>query len=242
VGQVHGDARLLTVDLAIEDGVATVVLDRPEKRNALSIGMRRDLAASLNHVGRRDDVRATVVTGRGSAFCAGMDTTQFGGDQADRDELLASTDAFLDALLEHPHPLIAAVNGPAVGGGFVLALLCDLRIAAESARFGFPELARGIPASYGAARLALSRAVAAELSLTGRILDAPEALRLGVVSAVVPDGDLPAAAADRARWIARLPRSGVATTLGWVRSDRAGPRVLLREERETLRNALSRGP
>jgi enoyl-CoA hydratase/carnithine racemase len=211
--------------------VATVTLDRPEKRNALSIELRREFARTLSGLGR--EVRATVVTGRGSAFCAGMDTSQFGGDKR---ALVESTEVWLEALRTHPRPLIAAVNGPAVGGGFVLALLCDIRVAGESARFGFPELARGIPAGYGAARAALPRAAAAELALTGRIVGAEEARRLGIVSAVAEDALT--AARDRAAWIARLPERGVATTLGWVRSDRGDPTALLAAEHAAFRAAL----
>jgi enoyl-CoA hydratase len=219
------------LDVTVAGGVATLTLDRPEKRNALSIALRHELARALRELG--DEVRATVITGAGSAFCAGMDTGEFGAGAP----LLAATDAFLDALLEHPRPLVAAVNGPAVGGGFVLALLCDIRLAAPQARFGFPELARGIPASYGAARLALGRAAAAELALTGRVVGAQEAQRLGIVSAV--SSDVLAAAAERAQWIARLPPAGVAATLGWVRADRDGPRALLAAERAAFARALS---
>ena len=213
--------------------MATVTLDRPEKRNALSIELRFELARTLAGLGR--DVRATVITGRGSAFCAGMDTSQFGGDSRG---LVESTEAWFEALRGHPRPLIAAVNGPAVGGGFVLALLCDIRVAGESARFGFPELARGIPASYGAARAALPRATAAELALTGRIVGAEEALRLGIVSAVVADEAVLSAARERAGWIAGLPERGVATTLEWVRSDRGDPTALLAAEHAAFRAAL----
>ena len=218
------------LNVRVAAGVATLTLNRPEKRNALSIELRHALASALRGLG--DDVRCTVVTGAGSAFCAGMDTSEFGRGAP----LVEATDAFVDALLEHPRPLIAAVNGPAVGGGFVLALLCDIRLASPAARFGFPELARGIPAGYGAARLGLSRAAAADLALTGRLVGAEEALRLGLVSAVAED--VSAAAADRARWIAGLPPGGVATTLGWVRSDRDGPRALLAAERQAFVRAV----
>ena len=170
------------------------------------------------------------MTGRGSAFCAGMDTSQFGGDAAHRRELVAATEDFMDALLEHPKPLVAGVNGPALGGGFVLALLCDLRVAAESARFGFPEVARGIPAGYGAARAALTAAVASDLALTGRIVDAREALRLGIVTEVTSDF------AARARAVAGLPAGATA----WVREARAAAAALLAPEREAFRAAVLR--
>jgi enoyl-CoA hydratase/carnithine racemase len=119
----------------------------------------------------------------------------------------------------------------------VLALMCDLRVAAPSARFGFPELERGIPAGYGAARLALPRAIAADLALTGRVIDAQEALALGLVSAV---GDVEALARDRAQRIASLPPGGVETTKEWIRADAGDPRALLDLERAAFEAALSR--
>ena len=204
--------------------MATLALDRPEKRNALSIELRRELAAALRRTGADPQVRATVVTGRGSAFCAGMDTTQFGGDAANRRALVESTEAFMDALLTHPTPLVAAVNGPALGGGFVLALLCDVRLAAPSATFGFPEVARGIPGSHGAARAALAPDVAADLASSGRVVDAQEALRLGVVGAIEPD------VLQAAQVLAAGPPP--------VRADRSEAEALLAREREAFRAAV----
>src|SRR3954462_11541906 len=107
------------------DGVRTVTLRRPEKRNALTLELRLRLAGELRAAADADEVSATIVTGEGSAFCAGFDMTQFGGDDANRRAIVETTDAFFDALVEHPKPLIAAVNGPAVGGGFALAPLRD---------------------------------------------------------------------------------------------------------------------
>jgi len=225
--------------LTISGGFAMIRLERPGKRNALSIALRLELAATLAGVGGDPEVRATIITGAPPAFCAGMDTTEFGGDQAHRRALWQANDAFVNALIEHPKPLIAAVNGPALGGGFVLALLCDLRLASLTARFGFPELSRGIPASYGAARAALPVAVARDLCLTGRVIDADEALRLGVVSAVeADDARLLALARTRAGEIAAHPERGVTTTLGWARSEAGSWRALLDAERAAFRAAL----
>jgi enoyl-CoA hydratase len=227
------------LDRDVTHGIATIRLTRPNKRNALSIPMRLELAAALNAYGADRDVRCTIITGSPPAFCAGMDVSEFGGDEEHRRSLWQANDAFTTALLEHPKPLIAAVNGAAMGGGFVLALLCDLRLASAGARFGFPELARGIPASYGAARAALPVAVARDLCLTGRIVEAEEALRLGIVSAVEPDdARLLGLARARAAEIARLPERGATTTLGWVRSDVGGWRQLLDAERAAFRAAL----
>ncbi len=166
------------------DGVVLVTLDRPEKRNALSIELRDELASALDAAAADPATRAIVLTGAGPAFCAGMDVTQFGGDVAHRQRLVDSSVRCFDAVARCPAPLIAAINGPAIAGGFALALLCDVRIAVPAATMGFPEVGRHIPPSYAAASAALPQALARELCLTGRLLAAPEARALGVVQAL----------------------------------------------------------
>jgi enoyl-CoA hydratase len=188
------------------DGVALLTLNRPEKRNALSIDLRVELAEALAATAADEAVGAVVLTGAGSAFCAGMDVTQFGGDRPHRELLVETSTRLFTLLARHPKPTVAAVNGPAVAGGFALALLCDVRVAAPGARFGFPELGRHIPPSYGAARAALPAALARELCLTGRIVDAPEAVASGIASQL---GDVDAAL-QVARTIAAAPRSATA--------------------------------
>jgi enoyl-CoA hydratase len=181
-------AGLLSIDL---DGpVALVTLQRPEKRNALSIDLRLELADAFGRLAEDRGVSCVVLTGAGTAFCAGMDTTQFGGDLAHKQRLVDSSRAAFGTVMRFPKPLVAAVNGPAIAGGFVLALYCDLRLAAESARFGFSELPRGIPPSYAAALAGLPEPVARELCLTGRLMEAPEALHRAMVCEIVPDGAL----------------------------------------------------
>jgi enoyl-CoA hydratase/carnithine racemase len=165
---------------------ALVTLNRPEKRNALSVQLRDLLAEVLEGLSADPEINAIGITGAGSAFCAGMDVTQFGGDQDHRRRLLESSVRCFSALTQCSKPTVALVNGPALAGGFALALLCDLRVAAPQARFGFPELGRFIPPSYAAAAWALPPAAARDLCLTGRILDSPEALALGVVSRISP--------------------------------------------------------
>ena len=152
--------------------VAVVTLQRPEKRNALSIDLRVELADAFRALGEDPEVGAVVLTGAPPAFCSGMDTSEFGGDRAHRERLVETSIGAFRAVGGCAKPVVAAVNGPALAGGFALALLCDLRLAAEEASFGFPELPRGIPPSYAAARAALPAPVAAELTLTGRLLDA----------------------------------------------------------------------
>jgi enoyl-CoA hydratase len=175
-------------------GVAVLTLNRPEKRNALSIELRYELADVLDGLAADDSVGALVVTGAGTAFCSGMDTTQFGGDVTNRRRIVESSSAAFGTYGRVPKPVIAAVNGPAIAGGFALALLSDIRIASPTARFGFGPLPPGVPPSYAAARAALPAALARELALTGRIVESREALDLGVVSDVVePDALMPRA-------------------------------------------------
>jgi enoyl-CoA hydratase/carnithine racemase len=193
----------LSIDSA--DGVALATLRRPEKRNALSLELRAQLAASFAALAEDEQVRCAVLTGAGSAFCSGMDTTQFGGDRANRERIVETSLAAFGAVARFPKPLVAAVNGPAIAGGFVLALHADLRLASTTARFGFAELPRGIPPSYAAARAALAEPLARELCLTGRLLDAGEALDCGLASEVLAPDELLPRTLEVAHSIARLP-------------------------------------
>jgi enoyl-CoA hydratase len=212
---------------------ALVTLNRPEKRNALSIELRVLLADALDALGDEGSVSAIGLTGAGSAFCAGMDVTQFGGDAEHRQQLAETSIRAFNALVRCPKPTIALVNGPALGGGFALALLCDIRIAALEARFGFPELSRSIPPSYAAAAAALPPGVASDLCLTGRIVDASEALSLGVVSRI-SDGQ---GALDE---IASAPASATAEMKQRILRHRGGRSIaeLLSDEQQALRAAL----
>lgn len=191
--------------------VALVTLQRPEKRNALSIELRIELADAFGRLSEDEDVGCLVLTGAGTAFCAGMDVTQFGGDREHKRRLVETSTLAFEAVGSCPRPVVAAVNGPALAGGFALALLCDLRIASEQAMFGYPELPRGIPPSYAAARAVLPATVAQDLCLTGRLVKAEEAHRLGIVREVVEDGVVERAL-ELAERIAGLPRSAVLET------------------------------
>jgi enoyl-CoA hydratase len=199
--------------LSIErrDEVAVVTLRRPEKRNALSIELRTELADAFGALSEDSGVGCVVLTGAGTAFCSGMDTDQFGGDRANRERLVETSTLAFRAVGGCHRPVVAAVNGPALAGGFALALQCDLRIATQSARFGYPELPRGIPPSYAAARAVLPATVAQELCLTGRIVRATEAQRLGIVREVV-SGDVVPRALALAERVAGLPRKAVLET------------------------------
>jgi enoyl-CoA hydratase/carnithine racemase len=199
--------------LSIErhDEVALVTLRRPEKRNALSIELRLELAKAFGHLCTDQAVGCIVLTGSGTAFCSGMDTTQFGGNLEHRRQLVETSTVAFEAVGNCRRPIVAAVNGPAIAGGFALALLCDLRIASSAAIFGYPELPKGIPPSYAAARAVLPATVAQELCLTGRLVKAEEAQRLGIVRETV-EGDVVARGLELGQRIAGLPRKAVLET------------------------------
>ena len=193
------------------DEVALVTLQRPEKRNALSIELRVQLAETFGSLSADDTVGCVVLTGAGSAFCSGMDTSQFGGDRENRERLVETSTVAFEAVGDCSRPVVAAVNGPALAGGFALSLLCDLRVASSQAQFGYPELPRGIPPSYAAARAVLPATVAKELCLTGRVVAAPEAQRLGIVREVA-NGDVVERALALGERIASLPRQAILET------------------------------
>lgn len=190
------------------DGVAWLTLHRPERRNALSIELRDELSDALDALAADPDVRCAVVTGTGSTFSAGFDLREFdaaAGDPGLNDRLWASSDRYHATVLNFPLPVIAAVNGPAIAGGFDLAVLCDVRVGSDTARFSHPERMFG-PVVYGPLRELVGGAVARDLCLTGREIDAVEAHRLGLLTAVVAPDALEGAALAVAERTAEAPR------------------------------------
>lgn len=179
-------SELVTVNDAVRD-VAIVTLNRPEKRNALSIALRDRLSDTLDQLASREDVKSVVITGAGDVFCAGFDLSEFealGADPSLGETLWSSSDRFHRTVLRFPLPLVAAVNGPALGGGFDLAVMCDLRVAADTARFSHPE-APFSEVVYAPLHDLVGGGVARELCLTGREIDADGALAAHLVSSVV---------------------------------------------------------
>ena len=189
------------------DGVATLTLNRPEKKNALSTAVRDEFSDALEALAGDDAAKVVVVTGTGDTFSAGFDLREFDrlDDEAFATTLWASSDRWHRACLEFPLPMLAAVNGPALAGGLDLAVMCDVRVAADTARFAHPEITFG-DVVYGPLHDIVGGAVARDLCFTGRAVDAREALRLHLVSAVVPAADLPAETGRFAAQIARAPR------------------------------------
>ncbi len=195
------------VRVAVEGGVATVALDRPDALNAVSTELARALAAAFEPLATDRSVRAVVLTGTGErAFCAGADLRERSG--FDDDAWFAQREVFrraFGAVRRCPLPTVAAVFGFALGGGCELALACDLVVAADDAVLGLPEVRLGLVPAGGGTQLLVrrvGRAVAKDLVLTGRRVDAAEALRLGLVDRVVPRAGLLGAAHGLAAEIA----------------------------------------
>jgi enoyl-CoA hydratase/carnithine racemase len=197
----------------VDSHVGVITINRPEARNALTFRTYDLLEAAVRRAGaeRELDVRCLVITGEGSAFCSGDDVKQVmgGGDRPPIDaERVPRLTPAAAALLSTDIPLIAAVNGPAVGWGMELALMCDIRVASERARFGELFVLRGLCTDVaGIARLAgaVGRERAAELLFTGDVIDAATARDLGLVSRLVPAEELMDTALTLARRIAANP-------------------------------------
>jgi len=194
------------VSLVVErrDALTVITIDRAEARNALDPDTMHGIGEALLDARAEPGVRAVILTGTGDrAFCSGMDLRAFAGGGVKLDPARPG----LEVLSEggYPKPVIAAVNGAAVGGGFELALGCDLIVAADHARFGLPEVRRGLVPGGGGTRLPrrIPLAVALELGLTGEYIDAARALDLGLVNRVVPQAELMDSALELAGLVAR---------------------------------------
>ena len=214
------------VDVAdVSDGVARLTLGRPEALNALNRALTGALEDALERLAVREDLRVLVLFASGRAFCAGNDIAEMQTITGEQAEALALRQATLmDRFSRVPQVTLAAIDGHALGGGFMLAIAQDLRIASDRARFALPEVGLGFNPGYGIARAldVLGGGVARDLMLTGRTLHASEALRLGVVNRVVAPPTLEASALAWAAQIAKAPRAGLAATKAIVADIRAG--------------------
>ena len=200
----------LTVAYEKRDGIAFVTLHRPERINAFNVQMRDDLWEVFGAVRDDDEVRGMLIAGAGErGFCAGADLTEFGSapSQAIARHVRWTRDLW-DMLLSMPKPVLAAVHGYCFGSGVEIAALCDLRLASGDALFAMPETALGlIPAAGGTQSLPriIGQAPAMEMMLTGRRIDADEALRIGLVHRVVPPERLLADAEALLRAVVSAP-------------------------------------
>jgi enoyl-CoA hydratase/carnithine racemase len=191
------------INYEVSNLVATITLNRPDKLNAWTQKMEQEVTAAIQAASGDDQVRVIVLTGAGKGFCAGADMSLLSAisqESSPRAEFLTDVNVNGDVrvdfrkkhawLLSVPKPIIAAINGPAVGLGFIIPLYCDFRFASEKARFSVIFSKRGLVAEYGLAWM-LPRIVglgnAIELMYTSKIVDAQEALRIGLVSRVLPE-------------------------------------------------------
>lgn len=200
----------------IDGHLATIRLNRPDARNAYSEAMIGDLLAALDRIAAAPDVRCVILTGEGKAFSAGGDLKRmqsragmFAGDSATlRDRYIELIQCIPRRMARFDIPIVAAVNGAAIGAGLDLACMCDVRIASERAKFGSTFVKVGLIPGDGGAYI-LGRTIglpaALEMIMTGRLVEAAEAQRLGLVHAVVPPEDLLAAAQAKAEQIAANP-------------------------------------
>lgn len=189
-----------------------IALDRPDQRNSLDFATWDELDAVMADVEQRDDARVVTLTGHGSSFCAGVDFAAIGAslevERGSYPAFIRRWAHIVDRFERVAQPTIVAINGPVIGAGLELALACDLRIASSTAVFAMPQMQMGIvPDVGGTSRLARAtgEAFAKDLILTSRIVDAEEALRVGIVSRVVPQEQLPAELEAMASSVEALP-------------------------------------
>lgn len=201
------------IGLSIDDGIATIRLNRPNKLNAFAGTMREELARTLLEVGENESVRVVVITGAGRGFSAGGDIDYMQELQSKREileftRLLSAGAAIVTTIRELAQPVIASVNGVAAGAGLNLALACDMRIASETARFSASFVKIGLHPDWGGTYF-LPRLVGAsramELMMTGRLIEAEEALSIGLVDQVVAQERLSEITTKLARSIAYGP-------------------------------------
>ncbi|MGE5606044.1 MAG: enoyl-CoA hydratase/isomerase family protein [Bacteroidota bacterium] len=172
-----------------DDRIGIITLNRPEKRNAISIQMRKEISYCLREWREASTIDALIFIGNGSSFSGGFDLNEFGNPDCFPELLKSSTEYCLD-IWNFPKPTIAAVNGSAMGGGFDLLTLCDIRICSESAIFGHPEIKFGGLPFFTPLRWIIGEGRARELCLTGRKINAQEAYQIGLVSEVLKDNEL----------------------------------------------------
>lgn len=201
------------------DGVRTITLDRADRLNAVNGALAAALVAALVDAGRDDAVRVVVLTGAGRAFCAGLDLSSPpelpSGTRAERLDPYAWVGSWVQSVVACEKPVIAAVNGPAAGAGFGLALACDIRIVAASAKLTAGYVRRGLSPDAGVSHFLprhVGLARAADILLTGRDVDASEAERIGLAALVVPDADFATACASYAARLAAGPPIALALT------------------------------
>ena len=209
----------------VADGVLRLTLNRPQALNALDRELTAALEGALDRVAARQDARVVMIGGHGRAFCAGNDIKEMRSLTGDDAQALATRHAALmDRFARLPQVTLAVIDGHALGGGLMLAVAQDLRIASDRARLGLPEVTLGFNPGYGIARFldVAGGAHGRDLLLSGRTVHATEALRMGLVNRVVAPPTLEASALKWASEIAASPRDGLAATKAIVQAIRTG--------------------
>ena len=207
--------KTLITEIDAEDGYAVIQMNRPESLNALSEEMMTELTAALDRFEVDDKVNCMILTGSKKAFSGGADVKEIQAKTFPQSYYEDFITRNWERAARTRKPLIAAVAGYAIGGGCELAMMCDIILAGDNARFGQPEIRLGVmPGAGGTQRLAraMGKSKAMELCLTGRMMEAVEAERCGLVSRIVPADDLMDEARELARTIALMPRAAAMMT------------------------------
>lgn len=222
------------VNVAVDGGIMTVTLDRPEARNAMNKAAAEQIAAAMDELDSNDSIRVAILTGANNTFCSGMDLKAFV-----RGESPFVPGKGFGGITEAPpkKPLIAAVEGYALAGGLELAISCDLIVAADNARFGIPEAKRGLVAAAGGL-LKLPRQIpsriAMELALTGEFIDAARAYELGLINRVVAAGTALEAARELAAVINQNGPLAVTTSKAIIREQEDWSAATMFAQQQTL--------
>jgi enoyl-CoA hydratase/carnithine racemase len=213
---VHGKILVMTdrIRLDVDGPIATITNDNPDKHNAFDDEMDAALFAILAELRSRPDVRAVIWRGEGKSWSSGRDVAAIGTNRTEltHHELMTRGHAGIQQLWDLDAPVIVAIQGWALGGSFQRALLCDIRIAADDAKFMLPELGHGVVPDTGGVSVLYEmcgHGLVSDMVLTGRRLDAAEALRYGIVSRVVSRDELDATALEMAEKIATTPKVAV---------------------------------
>lgn len=227
------------------DRVSVITIDRPDRANAIDLDTSLELSAAFDELGHDDDIRVVVLTGAGErVFCAGMDLKAVAAGRAA--DINGVPGGFAGLVRrEFPKPIVAAVEGAAMGGGFEIALACDLVVASENACFGLPEVGHGlIAASGGLVRLPrrIPAVLAAESILTGEPIGAGRALALGLVNRVTPPGQALAVALELAAAIADRDAAAVRASVTLARSVARGDESDAWRTSAELAASLGRSP
>ena len=234
---------LETVTVEISNRIATINLNRPRAANAINVKMTGELERIVAWLaGHAQEVRVVVISGAGDAFCGGVDLKDVAELSLEAARTLSLRQANLCLALEQlPQPIIAAVNGPAFGGGCTVAYSCDLRLASHAARFAMPEIQRGWPPGFGVAQLTalVGKARALQMCLTGDAITANQALEWGLVNELVPGTMLMKSAQQLAERLLLLPAEALRQTKRLIHLDEGQlPKVTHRADTEAYLRCL----